>query len=326
MKFVAFQSCLVSECKLKLIFQGGHDGKPNEVVLLCPAVASRAAAPGEVPLRDLDGGRSALEALELLPSALLGHRGSSEFRLCPRAWLRLQIGPTIQYIRGMQQEGCKWILYLDSDAFWRSGQLQLQHMLEHLLSRYQLPRDCGTSGIFAREQPMQYLNITRSAVPPGAKPLAPFLNTGVFLLRADCPEALQLLDAWLLAAAEAPRKRLWNTWPAEQGILSELLVPGSYPPAATGTKVEGPKPGHTVAIVNMTEFNSPWGRFIHHAWGSEATDGLLRHQAMTDALLRIGAADPKVFVQLCRGVLRSSFWWQRWNWETLMETYAAAAK
>lgn len=134
---------------------------------------------------------------------------------------------------GSQQEGCKWILYLDSDAFWRSGQLQLQHMLEHLLSRYQLPRDCGTSAIFAREQPMQYLNITRSAVPPGEKPLAPFLNAGVFLLRADCPEALQLLDAWLLAAAEVPKKRLWNTWPAEQGILSELLVPGSYPPAVT---------------------------------------------------------------------------------------------
>ena len=26
--------------------------------------------------------------------------------------------------------------------------------------------------------------------------------------------------------------RLWATWPAEQGILSEMLVPGSYPPAA----------------------------------------------------------------------------------------------
>ena len=36
----------------------------------------------------------------------------------------------------------------------------------------------GTSTIFAREQPMQYLNITRSAVPPGEKPLAPFLNAG----------------------------------------------------------------------------------------------------------------------------------------------------
>ena len=36
----------------------------------------------------------------------------------------------------------------------------------------------GTSAIFAREQPMQYLNITRSAVPPGEKPLAPFLNAG----------------------------------------------------------------------------------------------------------------------------------------------------
>ena len=47
-------------------------------------------------------------------------------------------------------------------------------------------------------------------------------------------------------ALAASAHRLWNTWPAEQGILSELLVPGSYPPAATGTKFEGSKPGHRV--------------------------------------------------------------------------------
>ena len=34
-----------------------------------------------------------------------------------------------------------------------------------------------------------------------------FSKPGVFLLPADCPEALQLLDAWLLAAAEVPKKR-----------------------------------------------------------------------------------------------------------------------
>ena len=37
----------------------------------------------------------------------------------------------------------------------------------------------GTSAIFAREEAMHFLNITKTAMPPGAKPLAPFLNTGV---------------------------------------------------------------------------------------------------------------------------------------------------
>jgi len=116
------------------------------------------------------------------------------------------------------EPACTWLLYLDADAFVREADLPLPTFLAGLAARYPVSADVGI--ILARES-----NLTGSGAAP---PLAAFLNTGVLLLRSG-PQSRRLLDAWLLAGRHVQQRRLWTTWPAEQGILSELLLPGSYP-------------------------------------------------------------------------------------------------
>ncbi|CAE7818158.1 ULP1B [Symbiodinium sp. CCMP2456] len=208
------------------------------------------------------------------------------------------------------QQRCTWLLYLDCDAFVRAF-VPFTSLLSDLARRYGLNTgNCeGTSAIFAREDPMPFLNLSSGPMPTGAVPAAPFINTGVFFVRADCLSSRQLFETWLSAAANLPRRRLWTTWPGEQGVLSQLLAPGSYPEASSGISL--PFKSSAVAVVNMTEINSPWGHYIHHAWGTEATDHVLRRRAMVDSLLRLGAADPHVFGQLSRGILRHVTRWPR---------------
>merc|ERR1712129_688177 len=92
----------------------------------------------------------------------------------------------------------------------------------------------ATSAVFAVEQPIVGWNLTGGAVPGGAAPEAPFLNTGVFLVRvASSSFSVRLFSAWLVAAAGAVLRRLWTSWPGEQGVLSELVRPGTYPAAST---------------------------------------------------------------------------------------------
>eukprot|EP00930_Biecheleria_cincta_P027714 TRINITY_DN19409_c0_g1_i1.p1 TRINITY_DN19409_c0_g1~~TRINITY_DN19409_c0_g1_i1.p1 ORF type:complete len:257 (+),score=37.38 TRINITY_DN19409_c0_g1_i1:101-871(+) len=90
---------------------------------------------------------------------------------------------------------CSWLLYLDSDAFFRETDLGIPAFLEDLARRYRFKHVYGSaekSVIFAQEQPMEYLNLSTAPMPSGSRPAAAFLNTGVFLVRADVAEAWQL--------------------------------------------------------------------------------------------------------------------------------------
>lgn len=85
------------------------------------------------------------------------------------------------------QQHCTWLLYLDCDAFVRAF-VPFTSLLSDLARRYGLNMgNCeGTSAIFAREDPMPFLNLSSGPMPTGAVPAAPFINTGVFFVRADC--------------------------------------------------------------------------------------------------------------------------------------------
>ncbi|CAE7224015.1 unnamed protein product, partial [Symbiodinium microadriaticum] len=210
---------------------------------------------------------------------------------------------------------CKWILYLDADAFVRSS-FSLEWIVDRLLRKYQRSDDCRSSAIFAVEHPLEFQNITaarNSLVLSGAlqpkvrPPSVTWINTGVFFFRADCPASTDLFHRWLVWAALLKHKRLYVSWPGEQGIMTELLKPNSYPRALPQGSLESlgnlEEIRETVVVVNTTEINSPFGRDIQHSWGAGADDARLRDWAMADALLRIGKADPGSFLRLCREVL-----------------------
>mmetsp|Transcript_65648 Transcript_65648/g.182654 ORF Transcript_65648/g.182654 Transcript_65648/m.182654 type:complete len:321 (-) Transcript_65648:24-986(-) len=199
---------------------------------------------------------------------------------------------------------CAWMLYMDSDAFVRESNLPLDVYLADLADRYAIPHDVGA--IFALEQ-----NLTGAPEDPGNwPPQAEFLNTGVFLVQSS-PWGRGLFDAWLAAARAVLQRRLWTTWPGEQGILSELLRPGSYAEAKSAYRPV-PDLHRSFAAVNMTELNSPWGRFVQHSWGKTATATVLRERSFRDALLRIDGARPDRLAALRGKAFQGAVAWTPW--------------
>ncbi|CAE7660071.1 unnamed protein product [Symbiodinium sp. CCMP2592] len=224
-----------------------------------------------------------------------------------------------QLLNLQDRSQCKWILYVDSDAFVRSS-FSLERIVDRLLRKYQRPHDCRSSAIFAAEYPIDYAIKLENITGPGGSLISDdlqptWINTGVFFVRADCPASMKLFRRWLAWAALLNDDRLWFEWPGEQGIMTELLQPNSYPPAVPEGSLEAlgnlQDIRDSVVVVHMKEFNSPFGRDIQHAWGSSEEDARLRDWAMADALLRIGKADPRSFLELCREVLHRSFLWTR---------------
>mmetsp|Transcript_25369 Transcript_25369/g.59090 ORF Transcript_25369/g.59090 Transcript_25369/m.59090 type:complete len:87 (+) Transcript_25369:735-995(+) len=63
------------------------------------------------------------------------------------------------------------------------------------------------------------------------------------------------------------------------------------------------------AVVNMTEMNSPWGRFVQHSWGKTATEVLLRDSSLRDALLRLDCMASECLAVLRRGVQSCTVSW-----------------
>lgn len=202
---------------------------------------------------------------------------------------------------------CKWILYLDNDALIRSTS-SLQSVVERLLRLYQPPQNLQSSMIIASERSSEWsFNLTLNA------PAWSGMNTGAFFFRADNVSA-ELFARWLARAQNSDRKRFWFEWPAEQGILTELLIPGSFPSAAPPSLEDSKylqELRRAVVVVNITEINSPWGRDIQHWWGSSYEAAAVRDWAVTDALLRSGKADALSFGKLVREVVRRSSFWSR---------------
>jgi len=213
---------------------------------------------------------------------------------------------------------CSWVLYLDTDAIVRESDLPLSDFLGDLSARY--PSIKNTSAIFAQEDSIpaafasgdaslfSFLENTR---PRRKGFISPWhhVNAGVFFLKAGA-QSEALVDAWLESGRHDQRAR--NRWPAEQGTLTELLFPGRYnttlPPCpchaevAPHASLQG-----SFAVVNFTEMNGPWGRFVKHDWSGPG--GERRVSDFEEELMRIGVADAGSFAASLREVGTCSLRW-----------------
>eukprot|EP00747_Dinoflagellata_sp_TGD_P033487 gnl/TRDRNA2_/TRDRNA2_136655_c0_seq1.p1 gnl/TRDRNA2_/TRDRNA2_136655_c0~~gnl/TRDRNA2_/TRDRNA2_136655_c0_seq1.p1 ORF type:complete len:374 (-),score=54.99 gnl/TRDRNA2_/TRDRNA2_136655_c0_seq1:136-1257(-) len=191
---------------------------------------------------------------------------------------------------------CTWLLFMDSDAFVREFDLPLPVFLAGLASSYGIRADA--SAIFTWEQSIaQHFDAAH-----GGR----LISTGVFLVHADTRSRL-LFDTMQDAAKQAGT--LKKEFPYEQGIFTELVHPGGYPAGRTilSSQPNASEIGKAINFVNMTEMNSPWGRFVQHIWRGQGET--LRKMFYHDALVRIDAAEPARFGQLLKQVRKEIVRW-----------------
>lgn len=176
---------------------------------------------------------------------------------------------------------CKWYLHVDTDAFVRPPWKPMPAVISDLGARYHIGDDVGA--IFAQEQ----------IHPPMMPWTLHAVNAGVYLFQRNA-RSRHLFAEWVAAASDDPL--LKATWPAEQGVLTELRFPGRY---HTGLKLKHARlrrhdnVAADIALVNMTEMNSPWGRFVEHIWSGPGSN--LRAHGFMDALQAIGDAEASKF-------------------------------
>lgn len=191
-----------------------------------------------------------------------------------------------------KEKRCTWLLYLDTDAFVREFQTPLHEFISRLSSKYHIRDDVGA--IFAQEQ----------AEPPFMPRSWHAINDGVYLVHANT-QSRHFFDIWQSAAGDD--EELEKHWPYEQGVLTELYFPGKYytrvkkhvHPGDGGEHArlhKHDKISNAVALVNMTEMNSPWGRFIQHMWSGPGSEK--RITAPKEMLARINISEPKHFAHL----------------------------
>ena len=215
--------------------------------------------------------------------------------------------------RGVRKGRCHWMLLLDSDAFVHSPTIPLSSYLADVAARYHLP--ASVSAVFTREQDLPSVGFTHEEPRPENRVM--WVNPGVLLADVGKQQTLDLATKWLQAGLAA--RRLRHTWPAEMGALTELLLPGSYVPAravhrepgrdgeiaaALGTKAA------SVALINMTEMNSPWGTFVEHVFSNRMRGSLLGAH-LWEGLLRLpGGWNATGFGQhLENARQRVDLWW-----------------
>jgi hypothetical protein len=195
------------------------------------------------------------------------------------------------------RDECTWLLFLDSDAFVHEPNVDLPSFISNLTTRYNIRQDIGL--VVAQEQYIE-----------NDFPLhEPWLNGGVFLVQAN-PNSLRLFNMWLCAGKHGRPE--WQTdFPGEQGVLTELVT-GWVSPEFGGTNgYDAPKRNNfdkLVAVVNMTEMNSPWGHFVEHIWGGVGVKR--RRTDYAAALAEIGGIDPDAFQGLLSKARGHAIHWQ----------------
>lgn len=190
-------------------------------------------------------------------------------------------------LRGLvSSQQCVWLLCLDGDAFVREFDVPLPVFLAGLGRRYRIRADIGA--IFTKEQDLDMGSGLVSSM-RGYRPKVPWLNTGVYFIQAGRSGRI-FTGAWEDAARSASHF-LQNNWPGEQGVVTELVMPGTYPSARV--KLARRPMGCvncTLAVVDLVEFNSPWGRFAAHLWSHH---DYLRSAAFWDGLVRLRLNGPR---------------------------------
>jgi len=177
---------------------------------------------------------------------------------------------------------CSWLLHLDTDSFVREFQTDLPAFVEKMAHAYGIRDDVGV--IFSQEQ----------SVPGHFHSHKRWINAGIYLIQVNA-QAQLFFDKWQSAAADVPA--IQHRWPAEHGVLTEMAFPGQYITAPGHARLrDRGRINDLIALVNMTEMNSPWGRFIEHAWSGIGREH--RKTDFLDALKKIDAADPDVFHRL----------------------------
>mmetsp|Transcript_68152 Transcript_68152/g.106534 ORF Transcript_68152/g.106534 Transcript_68152/m.106534 type:complete len:286 (+) Transcript_68152:3-860(+) len=190
-------------------------------------------------------------------------------------------------------DACKWFLYVDTDAFVRGFTTPLDEFIGEMSSKYDINEDVGA--IFAQEQlHLPEMTWTLHAV-----------NAGVYLVHAN-QKSQRLFNTWVAAASDD--LELETTWPAEQGVLTELVFPGKFVTRLGAKLPDGRHAGaharlshhedisHDLALVNMTEMNSPWGWFVEHVWSGPGWEK--RGTDYMEMLESIDAARPDRFASL----------------------------
>lgn len=202
-----------------------------------------------------------------------------------------------------EQAGCTWLMYVDTDAFMHDFTTSLDSFISSLSSKYNIDKDVGA--IFAQEQTTPLMTQTYHEV-----------NAGVYLVQSN-EQSRRLFDTWSAAASDDID--LEKAWPAEQGVLTELLFPGKYMTrmgellpdgqhkAASARLGQHDDVASSVAVVNMTEMNSPWGWFVEHIWSGPGSEK--RGTDYTDMLDRIDATDPHMFSYLLHSARKHMSSW-----------------
>lgn len=179
----------------------------------------------------------------------------------------------------------------------------LPQFISGLALRYGITKEVGA--IFAAEQPI-------NGVFHGPHWLDErdcwSVNSGVYLVRVS-KQAEALFAAWRDDALEVPAwwRRTDGCHPQDQQTLTRLIVR-----AFQKGNAKDLSPGSSAAVVNMTEMNSPWGRFAKHMWSGPGVD--LQQEEYTAALRRARVADPAVFTRLLDAARRSIQHWPPAGW------------
>lgn len=206
-------------------------------------------------------------------------------------------------LRQLHEQGdrCTWLLFVDSDAFVRETDLPIPNFLLSLASRYNIQSSVGA--IFAQNRDIHRPVQVYVGPIAGFKAHVQWVNAGVFFVQSNA-RSRRLFDTWQFLG-ERSENPLHRSWPGETGVITELVRPGLYPYARTAewgvanlTK--------EVALVDMVEMDSPWGRFVAHIWGFH---WYRREIDYWDHLIRIRADETHYLAYLLRKVLRTRTYW-----------------
>jgi hypothetical protein len=170
---------------------------------------------------------------------------------------------------------CTWLMYIDADAFIRDAGVDLARKLAGLAER------AGAEMVIAREDGGSERNgvLTDAGEPFAVADPAVVLNDGIFMVRASAWTS-RFLRVWFgwrnhPKCAGHGDNNFRTHWPGEQACLEMLIeslnekLPRTPRDGHDDEKVEGHEPldPRKVLTAPMTLFNSPWGRYVTHAWG-----------------------------------------------------------